>query len=73
MKNLYVPEASTRAENYNVVEGADHFTICKPRDKNVRNFIKLKDFVSDIVIPAQVRLFGVVFIVSKAHMQLALE
>lgn len=46
---MVVPEASSRGENYNVVEGADHFSICKPSSKTSRSFFKLKGFVDEIV------------------------
>jgi hypothetical protein len=45
---LVVSEASARGEDFNIVEGADHFTVCRPRSKTVRSFYKLRDFVSAI-------------------------
>jgi hypothetical protein len=59
MVNFNIPESSTRADDYNVVDGADHFSICKPRDKYSRSFTKLKGFVCDIVNSAQVGLVEV--------------
>lgn len=45
---MVVPEASSRSENYNVVESADHFSVCRPASRTSRSFFKLKSFVDQI-------------------------
>ncbi|CAM6118447.1 unnamed protein product [Calypogeia fissa] len=47
-KDMVVPEASVREDNFNVVQGADHYSICRPRSKTSRSFYKLKDFLVHI-------------------------
>lgn len=44
---MVVPEAAARGENFNVVEQADHFSICRPKNKISRGFQKLKTFLAD--------------------------
>ncbi|CAM6112917.1 unnamed protein product [Calypogeia fissa] len=47
-KRMVVPEASVREDNFNVVQGADHFSICRPGSKQSRSFHKLKEFLVHI-------------------------
>ncbi|CAM6099636.1 unnamed protein product [Calypogeia fissa] len=47
-KFMVVPEGSVREDNFNVVQGADHFSICRPGSKQSRSFHKLKDFLVHI-------------------------
>lgn len=55
---MVVPEASARGENFNVDEKADHFSICRPKNKKVRSFKKLEGFLADIVSEMKVRGFS---------------
>jgi pimeloyl-ACP methyl ester carboxylesterase len=52
--SVFVPEASAREGDFNLVDGADHFSICKPRDRSSRSFYKLKDFAAVTAKDAQV-------------------
>lgn len=47
---LVVPEISSWRENYDVVEGEDHYSIHNPdQSKTWKSFSKLKDFIDQIL------------------------
>ncbi|CAM6127498.1 unnamed protein product [Calypogeia fissa] len=48
-ETFVVPEASARRYDFNLVDGADHFTISKPKTRKTRSFYKLRDFLSAIL------------------------
>ncbi|CAM6117100.1 unnamed protein product [Calypogeia fissa] len=80
---LVVPEGSSRVgTSFNIVEDADHFSICWPKRKSSRSFMTFIDFVEKIATEAKIgeipgnfqhsdkRIIGVDHFVQEVKMKL---
>jgi hypothetical protein len=54
-------------DSYNVIEGVDHYSICKPMNKKSRSYYALTSLINDIASEPEVQNLLQVFMSFEGH------